>query len=263
MRELFLALARQLLEFGVDIRKLYSVVNIFRFILDVLRWRALGGKVNSLRIVLSDYFEPAGTAKGHYFHQDLMIAQRVFEHAPETHIDVGSRIDGFVAHVASFRKIKVIDVRPLFSVGHENIEFVQADLMAPVRDITSDSVSCLHALEHFGLGRYGDPLSVNGFEVGLKNICSIVQPEGRLYLSFPIGRSDSVVFNAHRIFDPLSIFDLEPIRSEFQLIDFCYVDDNGCFHKSVTLPEDTPSCDYGCGIYTFKKVSRVPLGGAL
>jgi len=28
-------------------------------------------------------------------------------------VDIGSRVDGFVAHVASFREIEVFDVRPI------------------------------------------------------------------------------------------------------------------------------------------------------
>src|ERR1700712_792104 len=57
--------------------------------------------------------EESGTASGHYFHQDLLVARRIFERRPERHVDVGSRIDGFVAHVASFRSIEVFDIRPL------------------------------------------------------------------------------------------------------------------------------------------------------
>jgi hypothetical protein len=30
-----------------------------------------------------------------------------------------------------------------------------------------DSLSCLHALEHFGLGRYGDPIDPRGHEKGI------------------------------------------------------------------------------------------------
>lgn len=39
-------------------------------------------------------------------------------------------------------------------------KFKQADLVRPVEGMAGycDSLSCLHALEHFGLGRYGDPI---------------------------------------------------------------------------------------------------------
>ena len=64
---------------------------------------------------LFDRTKQSGTAKGHYFHQDLLIANRIFLNNLARHADVGSRIDGFVAHVASFRKIEVFDIRTMDS----------------------------------------------------------------------------------------------------------------------------------------------------
>src|SRR5690348_13939918 len=54
---------------------------------------------------LTDRFDTSGVARGHYFHQDLYDAQRIHAAAPRRHIDMGSRVDGFVAHVAAFRPI--------------------------------------------------------------------------------------------------------------------------------------------------------------
>lgn len=119
----------------------------------------LGGEISHRYPIWSDYRKQAGSSGGDYFHQDLLVAQLIHENKPQMHIDVGSRIDGFVAHVAAFRKIQVLDIRPLSPLGHVNIEFIQADLMkADNRLPRADSVSCLHAIEHFGLGRYGDPI---------------------------------------------------------------------------------------------------------
>ena len=54
---------------------------------------------------LRDRYEAGGVASGHYFHQDLLVAQWLNAANPQRHIDVGSRVDGFVAHVAAFREI--------------------------------------------------------------------------------------------------------------------------------------------------------------
>ena len=62
-----------------------------------------------------DRFEAGGVAGGQYFHQDLLVAQWISAAGPRRHVDVGSRIDGFVAHVASFREIDVLDLRPVRS----------------------------------------------------------------------------------------------------------------------------------------------------
>ena len=40
----------------------------------------------------------------------------------------------------------------------------------------SDSISCLHAIEHFGLGRYGDPVDVLGHVKALDNIRKALTP---------------------------------------------------------------------------------------
>jgi hypothetical protein len=75
-----------------------------------------------------------------------------------------------------------------------------------------DSLSCLHALEHFGLGRYGDPIDPLGHESGLSNMSKILKSGGRFYLSLPLG-IERVEFNANRVFDPLSIINLAAINN--------------------------------------------------
>lgn len=67
-----------------------------------------------------------------------------------------------------------------------------------------DSLSCLHALEHFGLGRYGDPINPLGYKLGLQNMIKLLRPGGVFYLSTPIGR-ERVEFNANWVFDPRTI----------------------------------------------------------
>jgi hypothetical protein len=192
----------------------------------------------------------AGTAKGHYFHQDLLVARRVFANAPRLHVDIGSRIDGFVAHVAAFREVEVFDVRPLES-AIPNVRFRQVDLMAPLDAALagySDSVSCLHALEHFGLGRYGDPVDFEGHLKGLANLKRLVSAGGKLYLSVPIG-PQRIEFNAHRVF---ALDTLLSLVSDFRVDAFSYVDDKGDLHENVALAKDAVAknfgCRYGCGI---------------
>ena len=67
-----------------------------------------------------------------------------------------------------------------------------------------DSLSCLHAIEHFGLGRYGDTIDARGYEHALTHLAYLLEPQGTLYLSTPLGR-ERVEFNAHRVFAPHTI----------------------------------------------------------
>lgn len=198
----------------------------------------------------------AGETTGHYFHQDLAVAQEVFQRNPRRHIDAGSSVYGFVSHVAAFRQIDVVDIRPLDS-RVRNITFVQADLMDShaVADLSADSVSCLHALEHLGLGRYGDPVEVDGWLLGLRNLCSMTEPGGVLYLSVPISCRPRVEFDAHRVFRPEQI--TQALPEEMSVGRFAYVDDLGELHTDVDWLDDGVaaglSLDYGCGIWFVRK----------
>jgi hypothetical protein len=154
---------------------------------------------------LHDRRESGGNASSEYFIQDLAVAKRIFIRNPVRHVDVGSRVDGFIAHVASFRTIEVLDIRPTAS-SISGIVFTQADLMDVDKCPAEycDSVSCLHALEHFGLGRYGDKVDPSGWRSGLAGLSRLLKPNGRLYLSTPVGR-ELVMFNAHRIFSAIKL----------------------------------------------------------
>ena len=241
-----------LLNLGFDPRKLLSYRFYPKFRKDKSEWLKQGGKITHSFMVLADYADSAGTSKGHYFHQDLLVARLINEHNPKRHIDIASRIDGFVAHVASFREIEVIDVRPFEKSVHENIKFRQADLMSSQDLRKTDSLSCLHAIEHFGLGRYTDPIDVDGHNKGITNLVNLVEENGRMYISFPIGKSDEVHFNAHRVFHPASILKHPSIEKSMRLLRFDFIDDNGDLHLYKSI-EDVDT-QYGCGIYTFEKV---------
>lgn len=205
---------------------------------------------------LADRFTDAGSAKGDYFHQDIMVARRILHNAPKRHIDIGSRIDGFVSHVAVFREIEVFDVRPL-TTFEPNIHFRQKDIMvepdSSMRACT-DSLSCLHTLEHFGLGRYGDPIDFDGHKKGLRNMIAMLQTGGRFYLSVPIG-PQRIEFNGHRIFSPQYILDLA--GSELRLDRFSYIDDAGKPIIDPVMDSDQLKkafgCNFGIGIFEFIK----------
>lgn len=211
MRNRTLRLAHWLFsqQLGLDLRRLvWAPVGATRYIRDLIRYRRLAAGPIAMQPCLHDWWEQAGAANSEYFWQDLFVARMVFEAAPARHVDIGSRLDGFVAHVAAFREIEVFDIRPL-AIQIPGVTFRRVDVMSTphVPEGYADSVSCLHALEHFGLGRYGDPLEPSGVERGLASLARVLQPGGTLYLSFPAGE-DMVYFNAHRTASPATIVSL-------------------------------------------------------
>lgn len=205
---------------------------------------------------LADRYEESGVAAGAYFHQDLRVAQLIHRHNPRRHIDVGSRVDGFVAHVASFREIEVFDIRRL-RVSVPNIVFHQHDIMQerPELDRCTDSLSCLHALEHFGLGRYGDPVDAMGYRKGWDNLYRMLAPGGKFYFSVPIG-PQRIEFDAHRVFSVP--FLLGMMEGKYRIDSFAYVNDAGELVPDVDpcAPEGRTNfgCRYGCGIFELSRL---------
>lgn len=190
-----------------------------------------------------------------YFWQDLYVAREIFQRSPALHVDVGSRLDGFVAHVAAFREIEVLDIRPA-QASIPGVKFKQADVMdaSALEYDYCDSLSCLHALEHVGLGRYGDPLDPLGYEKGMRNLASILRRNGRMYLSVPIGR-ERVEFNSHRIFCPRSIVQLATANS-MALDRFAWVEMGEGLREADepdAIIEMLSKKDYSLGIFSFIK----------
>ena len=244
-------------QLGIDFWRLIKSMNgVPRYFLGVFQYsRKYKGRFE-LRPCLFDWYEEGGITKNEYFWQDLYIARQIFQANPIKHVDIGSRIDGLVAHVASFRDIEVFDIRPI-TAKISGIIFKQADLMNPPAYLVDycDSLSCLHALEHFGLGRYGDPIDPQGGINGLKNMSIVLRKGGVFYLSVPIG-IERVEFNAHQIFDP---FKLTQIASEFglKLKEFSWYDANFGLIQSSNIERDMLQLSenrYALGIFSFQKI---------
>lgn len=82
----------------------------------------------------------------------------VFNNRPEIHYNIGSRLDGFIAHILAMGiPVKMIDIRP-FPTEIEGLDTIVDDVtcLRQFEDNSIESLSALCSLEHFGLGRYGD-----------------------------------------------------------------------------------------------------------
>lgn len=206
--------------------------------------------------VYGDRSDTAGVASGHYFHQDLIVAREIFDRRPQRHIDVGSSVYGFVSHVASFRDIDVLDVRPL-SVNVPGIRFFQQDVMQLDEQWhgVTDSLSCLHALEHFGLGRYGDTIDYHGWRRGLTNLIEMLEPGGILYLSVPTSYRQRIEFNAHRVFSLPKFRDI--LTETLEIERLAFITDEGSLVPDVDPfgPEANASfgANYGCSVWILRK----------
>ncbi len=255
IRKKFTKIYKFFFYFGLDLKKLLSIRFIYYYLKTLIQFKSQGGTINSYLPILFDIDQNAGSIKDHYFLQDLHCARLIYNRNPYNHIDIGSRIDGFITHLATFRKVEVLDIRDLNDQVDKNIIFKKVDIIDLPRSLLSkyQSVSCLHTIEHVGLGRYGDRIDVNGHLKALENILKIVKVGGIFYLSVPISERNLVFFNMHRVFHPEYIISLEIIKKQFKLLNFDYIDDKGILHTNINPKNIYQYPEYGCGIYQFKK----------
>lgn len=201
-------------------------------------------------ICLDDRRAAAGIARGHYFLQDLWAAQRVFAFQSRCHVDVGSTVNGFVSHVAAFRPVEYVDIRPL-ECRAPNLSFRQGSIIdLPYADHSVESLSSLHVIEHIGLGRYGDPLDPEGWLRAVGELERVLAPGGQLLIGTPCGQP-KVHFNAHRVFDPNQIVAALP---GLRLLEFSLIESD----EATEWRDDHPltldqAVSYGCGLFRFTR----------
>jgi Caenorhabditis protein of unknown function, DUF268 len=207
-------------------------------------------KIKDAFPILTDRHASAGLADGHYFHQDLWAARKIFQIRPQLHVDIGSRVDGFVAHILAFMPVTVVDIRPLVS-RVQGLTILQDDAtsLSMLEKNSVPSLSSLHAAEHFGLGRYSDPIDPDACFKFMDSLQRVLAINGKLYFSVPVGR-ERVDFNAHRVFSPRTIL---ARFSQLQLESFSYVADDGSLHENIA-PLALPISEMACGLFEFTKI---------
>jgi SAM-dependent methyltransferase len=230
-------------------------MSIPSFVMNLRQYRRLqhddffSFRLRDLYFSTHDRFGDAATVDRHYFHQDIWAAKLIYGSGVRNHVDIGSRVDGFVAHLLLFCTVTYVDIRPL-SVITESLRYSEGSVLdLPFADNSVHSLSCLHVIEHIGLGRYGDQVNPQGHELAARELRRVLKPGGMLLVSTPVGR-ERLCFDAHRVFDPSTVigmfFDLNLV--EFSLIP----DAEGRIIQNAPI-ELARSCEYGCGLFRFTK----------
>jgi SAM-dependent methyltransferase len=229
----------------------YFLANLVRY------WRRQPGAQDAFRIrlrylypALGDRHASAGLASGHYFHQDIWAARLIHNRRPRRHVDVGSSVAGFIAHLLTFREVEYVDIRPL-RTNVKGLHHRAGSLTAlPFESDSLESLSALHVCEHIGLGRYGDDVDPDGWEKAVGELKRVLKPGGMLYFSVPIG-PERLEFDGHRVFDPKTVLNaFQPL----ELVSFAHVDDDGDYFDAGG--PDQFSGWYGCGLFLFSKPKR-------
>lgn len=210
--------------------------------------------------ILSDYRENAGSVDAHYFLMDILMAREVAKRRPGKHFDIGSRIDGFISHLlATGIDTTVIDIRSLYEINAgEGIQlhFIQADAtnLDNIPDHSIESLSALHSIEHFGLGRYGDDIDPEAHLKAVYAMTRVLAGGGYLYFAVPVGKEEKLCFNAHRIFYPLTIIEY---FSELKLEKMYLLHEMQFYEYNIRELREEKFGDvigeYDCGLFIFKR----------
>lgn len=234
----------------VDPRRIASVIRLPGFFATWIRYCRIAGGGNArfadlwpclMDRVSHTPFDP------HYYYQAAWMAGHLAKANPSLHVDVGSDI-GMVGVLSAFVPLVFVDYRPLH-VHQEGLTPIAGDITRlPFADGSVSSLSCLHVIEHIGLGRYGDPIDPSGYISGLHELARVLARGGRLYLSTPVGR-ERVYFNAHRVFATRTILNALP---GLKIVRFGLVDDHGRFEDECEFSH-ADNLSYGCGMFVMTK----------
>ena len=236
----------------IFIRQKVKLVRLQKFMLEYQHYVALGGN-KRFKLDWSDRYPCLEDNIGethfdaHYIYHPAWAARILAQTRPSLHTDISSTLQ-FCTIVSAFIPVEFYDYRPA-DLSLSGLYSKCVDLTRlPFTDNSIGSLSCMHVVEHIGLGRYGDPLDPNGDLKAIAELKRVLAKGGALLFVTPVGKPKNQ-FNAHRIY---SYEQITACFSDFQMEQFALVNDYGQFSINAS-PADANQQNYGCGCWWFKK----------
>ena len=184
----------------------------------------------------------------HYIYHIAWAIRQIKHFSPRKHIDISSSLY-FVTALSAYIPTEFYDYRPA-KIQLSNLEARKANLTSLDFDSNSiESLSCMHVIEHIGLGRYGDPFDPQGDLKAISELKRVVKPGGRPFIVVPMGGVARVQYNAHRIYS-YKLF--TSYFNDFIIKNFSFITDSGDFIEFAS-PDDISNQRYGCGCFELQK----------
>jgi hypothetical protein len=187
----------------------------------------------------------------HYLYHTAWASRVLSKIKPKIHYDFASDLR-FVTITSSFIKIVQYNLS-IPTIKLNNLEFRSTDLtkMRNIKSNSLKSVSCMHVVEHIGLGRYGDKINPSGDKMAINELIRVLAPGGNLLFVTPVGKC-KIFFNAHRVY---AYEDILKFFSSLTLKEFSFIGDNGFYSGLELSPRINriANHNYGCGCFWFKK----------
>ncbi|MDH5719757.1 MAG: DUF268 domain-containing protein [Spirochaetia bacterium] len=186
----------------------------------------------------------------HYIYHPAWAARALKKINPTKHIDISSTLH-FCSIVSSFIPVEFYDYRPA-QLKLSDLTSKHADLLKlPFKDNSVKSLSCMHTVEHVGLGRYGDKIDYDGDLKAIEELKRVLAQNGDLLFVVPLGKP-KLVFNAHRIYSYDQIINY---FNGFSLKEFALIPDfsNGGGIIKNASKKLVDNQKWGCGCFWFRK----------
>jgi len=210
-------------------------------------------KNNRFSIKISDFYpcikEKTTKTKfdAHYIYHTSWAARKVKEINHTKHIDISSSLY-FSSIVSAFIPVDFYDYRPA-ELNLSNLKSAHADLTnLNFLNDSLNSLSCMHTVEHVGLGRYGDPIDPEGDLKAISELKRVLAKGGSLLFVVPVGRP-KIEFNAHRIYSYEQVLEY---FNGLTLKEFTLITDEGKFIENADK-NLVKGQKYGCGCFWFIK----------
>ena len=187
----------------------------------------------------------------HYVYHPAWATRIIINNKPSKHIDISSTLH-FCSMLSAILPVEFYDYRPA-KLELPNLKSLSADLMnLPFKSDSIESLSCMHTVEHVGLGRYGDPLDYDADIKAVKELTRVLAIGGNLLFVVPLGAKDVICFNAHRIYSKEQVLLL---FSDLTLQEFALIPEDEADGGLVVNPsqELLKKQFYGCGCFWFRK----------
>ena len=187
----------------------------------------------------------------HYVYHTAWASRKLYDEKPKEHIDISSDIR-FASLISTFIKTEFYDIRKL-KIELSGLNTNIADLMdLPFQSNSIMSISCMHVIEHCGLGRYGDIIDPSADLKAINELIRVLKPGGKLYFVSPIASKPRINFNAHRVYSYEQII---KYFSDLNLIEFALIPDDSKYGSLIRNPSQyiLKQQHYACGCFLFTK----------
>lgn len=236
------------------VRAVRGIVGYGRFVRDYFRFRRLDARPRFRlswrdRLPIVTDWTATTPFDRHYIYHPAWAARILARRRPAAHVDISSTL-AFCSLVSAFLPVEFYDYRPA-DLRLPGLTSRRCDLLAlPFADRSIASLSCMHVVEHVGLGRYGDPLDPEGDLKAMRELARVLATNGDLLFVVPVGRP-RIQYNAHRVYAYRQVLDG---FSGLRLANFSLVPDDPDRGLEWEATEaDTDAQVYGCGCFHFTK----------